>query len=61
MTYLADVKVARDGCVTRGERTIGWVDRYQQKSGRWRAVHEGGRSKDRFESRRAAVIWLVES
>lgn len=58
---LSDVKIARDGCVTRGGRIIGWVDQHQQKSGRWRAVHEGGRFKDRFKTRREAVTWLVES
>lgn len=61
MTLPSDVNIARDGCVTRAGRIVGWVDRHQQKSGRWRAVHEGGRSKDRFQSRGEAVIWLVES
>ena len=61
MTWMADVKVSRDGKVTRGDRTLGWVDQYQQKSGRWRAIHDGGRQKGAFRTRKDAVTWLIES
>lgn len=54
------VKVSRGGIVTKGDQRLGWVDRHRQKSGRWRAVRDGGRERGHFPTRAAAIAWLEE-
>lgn len=55
---MSDVKVSRAGIVSQGERRLGWVDRYRQTSGRWRAVTGNGRERGQFPTRAAAIAWL---
>jgi hypothetical protein len=54
------VTVRRDGSIMRQGALIGWTDRFRQRSGKWRGIKEGGRSKDGFPSRAAAVEWVVK-
>lgn len=56
---MTDIKVSRDGRMTRNGVVIGWADQHRQTSGRWRAVLEGGREEGGFRTRRDAVLWLL--
>lgn len=60
----SEVKVSRDGRVTRSGRLVGYVDRYDQ-NGRirpgWRWVLDGGRqSRTRFRTRTLAVTAMTQ-
>jgi hypothetical protein len=60
-----EVKVSRDGTVTRSGRLVGYVDRYDQNGHirpGWRWVLDGGRhSRTRFRTRTLAVTAMTQA